>query len=234
MTSSDWVGQATVGFKAASSASNPAGEARLATQDRFTTAPQYVSDRCSTISIMSENPDDVDDATSTAAETLLATTYPLDGMASKLPSTAGVYSWWADSSVFPTFTDHTLAQDSNVRLLYLGLASNLRKRVTQNHLRRSGSSTLRRTLAGLLIDTENYRTRLTDRVVLIDDDEIRLTEWMTTHLRLSWVEHPRPELIEAALIKRLRPPLNVNHADGPAREIIESARRRYRASVDTP
>ncbi len=45
---------------------------------------------------------------------------------------------------------------------------------------------IRWTLAGLLIDTENYRTRATtDRVVLIDDDEIRLTEWMTTHLRLS-------------------------------------------------
>ncbi|WP_346772720.1 GIY-YIG nuclease family protein [Rhodococcus sp. 14C212] len=41
-----------------------------------------------------------------------------------------------------------------MRLIYVGIASHLRRRIVHNHLRRSGSSTLRRTLAGLLILTE--------------------------------------------------------------------------------
>lgn len=46
--------------------------------------------------------------------------------------------------------------DASVRLLYLGLATNLRTRITQNHMRRSGSSTLRQTLAGLLLTNRAY------------------------------------------------------------------------------
>ncbi|WP_454836902.1 GIY-YIG nuclease family protein [Rhodococcus qingshengii] len=69
-----------------------------------------------------------------------------------------------------------------MRLLYVGLATNLRRRVISNHLRRSGPSTLRRTPAALRLDAEHYRTRRTDRVVLVDEDEIRLTAWMRAHL----------------------------------------------------
>lgn len=52
-------------------------------------------------------------------------------------------------------------------------------------MKRSGSSTLRRTLAGLLLDDEAFRTRWTDRVVLVDEDEVRLTAWMEANLRVS-------------------------------------------------
>src|SRR4051794_29257476 len=48
-------------------------------------------------------------------------------------------------------------------------------------------STLRRTLAGLLA-SEGYRTTWTDRVVLIPQDETRLTAWMYAHLRLTWAK----------------------------------------------
>ena len=102
----------------------------------------------------------------------------------------------------------------------------------QNHLRRSGSSTLRRTLAGLLLDTESYQTRRTDRVVLVDDDEIRLTAWMHTHLRLSWCEHPTPADVEATVIKQWVPPLNVSHTvPGPVLDVITAARAAYNASA---
>ena len=119
----------------------------------------------------------------------------------------------------------------DLRLLYVGIATRLRSRLASNHLRRSGSSTLRRTLAGLLLDDERLRTRWTDRVVLVDDDEIRLTEWMTDNLRVSWCVQTAPRDVERAIIQRLRPPLNVDHATGPSVDLIKTARRRYYESA---
>ncbi len=81
--------------------------------------------------------------------------------------------------------------------------------------------------AGLLLDEQGYRTRWTDRVVLVDDDEARLTQWMGAHLRVSWCEHPTPRDVEADIIRTLRPPLNVDHATGPTVLSIKAARRRY-------
>lgn len=100
----------------------------------------------------------------------------------------------------------------SLRLLYLGRATSLRQRILRDHLRRSGSSTLRRTLAGLLV-SEGYRTTWTDRVVLVPNDELRLTAWMHAHLRLSWVEDAEPTTIEAELVRRLHPPLNIHGVD---------------------
>jgi hypothetical protein len=34
-----------------------------------------------------------------------------------------------------------------------------------------------------------YRPRWTSRVVLVDEDEKRLTAWMNQNLRVSWCEH---------------------------------------------
>lgn len=173
----------------------------------------------------------VDDRLGEVAGALAATARSVKDSESLLPPAAGIYSWWADPLTFPLMESPTAARNTTDRLLYLGLASNLRKRVMQNHLRRSGSSTLRRTLAGLLMETEDLRTRRTDRVVLVEEDERWLTAWMGTHLRLSWVEFAQPESIEAALIERLQPPLNVTHARGPNREIVDAARHRYRSSA---
>ncbi|WP_458682464.1 GIY-YIG nuclease family protein [Prescottella equi] len=162
---------------------------------------------------------------------LSATSHALDDL-STLPATSGLYAWWAAPDVFPQLPGAAHPDNPGVRLLYVGLATNLRRRITSNHLRRSGSSTLRRTLAGLLLATEGYRTRRTDRVVLIDEDEIRLTAWMHTHLRVSWCEHPAPADVEAAVIKQWAPPLNVSHTTpGPVLEIITTARAAYNASI---
>ncbi|WP_213571514.1 GIY-YIG nuclease family protein [Rhodococcus sp. USK13] len=159
-----------------------------------------------------------------------ATHHALDDL-STLPAVPGLYAWWAAPDVFPQLTGPPHPTDTGARLLYVGLATNLRRRITSHHLRRSGSSTLRRTLAGLLLDTEGYRTRRTDRVVLVDEDEIRLTAWMHAHLRVSWCEHPTPAAVEATVIEQWAPPLNVAHASGPARALIEAARAAYFASA---
>lgn len=98
----------------------------------------------------------------------------------RTPAAPGLYAWWPPPAILPDLPGlpHPTAPD--LRLLYVGLAARLRSRLGSNHLRRSGSSTLRRTLAGLLLDEQGYRTRWTDRVVLVDDDEARLTKWMAS------------------------------------------------------
>jgi hypothetical protein len=148
---------------------------------------------------------------------------------------SGVYAWWAPPSVFPELPGPVQPMEGSLRLLYIGRATSLRGRIVRNHLRRSGSSTLRRTLAGLLLATEGYRTEWTDRVVLCRDDEERLTRWMRANLFLTWAQDPCPEEIEAGLVRRMRPPLNVH---GVAPEFLQTAvvaaKAAYNASAQPP
>jgi hypothetical protein len=130
----------------------------------------------------------------------------------RLSRGGGVYAWWAAPSVLPDLPGPPNESVPSLRLLYLGRATSLRGRILRNHLRRSGSSTLRRTLAGLLV-SEGYRTTWTDRVVLVAEDETRLTAWMYANLRLTWAEDPEPAAIEPELIRRVHPPLNVHGVD---------------------
>jgi hypothetical protein len=125
---------------------------------------------------------------------------------------SGVYAWWAAPSIFPELPGPPNDSVPGLRLLYLGRATSLRGRILRNHLRRSGSSTLRRTLAGLLV-AEGYRTTWTNRVVLVSEDETRLTAWMYANLRLTWAQDAEPATIEAELVRRLHPPLNVHGVD---------------------
>ncbi|ODU05969.1 MAG: hypothetical protein ABS81_06010 [Pseudonocardia sp. SCN 72-86] len=145
----------------------------------------------------------------------------------RVPSAPGLYTWWARPAVLPHLVGPRHPDQQDLRLLYVGLATKLRSRLVSNHLRRSGSSTLRRTLAGLLLDEQGYRTHRTDRAVLVQEDAARLTAWMDSHLQVSWREHPTPRDDEGHVIRALRPPLNVDHAAGPALAIIKAARRHY-------
>lgn len=136
----------------------------------------------------------------------------LDVATGRLSRGSGVYAWWAAPSVLPDLPGPPNGSVPSLRMLYLGRATSLRGRILRNHLRRSGSSTLRRTLAGLLV-SEGFRTTWTDRVVLIPEDEARLTAWMSANLRLTWAEYAEPAGIEAELVQRLHPPLNVHGVD---------------------
>ena len=158
---------------------------------------------------------------------LLAHPVRTDEIPAKAPAAPGLYAWWAPPAILPELAGPAHPTVPDLRLLYVGLATKLRARLASNHLRRSGSSTLRRTLAGLPLDEQGYRTRWTDRVVLVDEDEARLTTWMNSKLRVSWCEHSTPRDVEAAVIRALHPPLNVDHATGPALQVIKAVRRRY-------
>ena len=158
-------------------------------------------------------PDDVPaDRIENALRLLSVAPFALDIAGKGLSRGSGVYAWWAGPSVLPALPGPPNRPVASPRLLYLGRATSLRGRILRNHLRRSGSSTLRRTLAGLLV-SEGYRTTWTDRVVLVPEDEKRLTAWMSAHLRLTWAEDPDPAVVEADLVRRLHPPLNVHGVD---------------------
>ena len=151
----------------------------------------------------------------------------VDDAVASLSQVKSLYAWWAATNVLPHLPGPSHPADVSVRLLYVGLATNLRTRITQNHLRRSGGSMLRRTLARPLLAGLGLRTRWTDRVVLVDNDELRLTVWMRQQLLLSWCQHKQPQQVEADVITRLRPPLNVDHTSGPVRDVIRDARSRF-------
>jgi hypothetical protein len=160
-------------------------------------------------------PDDVPidcDRVEEALRLLSGVPVGLDAAVKRLSRGSGVYAWWGATSVLPDLAGPSNGSVPSLRLLYLGRATSLRGRILRNHLRRSGSSTLRRTLAGLLV-SEGYRTTWTDRVVLVSEDEARLTRWMYAHLRLTWAQDAEPATIEAELVRRLHPPLNVHGVD---------------------
>jgi hypothetical protein len=154
----------------------------------------------------------------------------LDVAVKRLSRGSGVYAWWAAPSIFPDLPGPPNGSVPSLRLLYLGRATSLRGRILRNHLRRSGSSTLRRTLAGLLV-SEGYRRTWTDRVVLVSEDEARLTAWMYAHLRLTWAEDAEPATIEAELVRRVHPPLNVHGVDPEhIQAAVVAAKNSYDAS----
>ncbi|MDF2916451.1 MAG: hypothetical protein K0S70_668 [Microbacterium sp.] len=140
-------------------------------------------------------------------------------------SRPGIYAWWGSvpwPSGFP--------EVDTTKPLYVGIAASqsLGERVSKNHLRRTRSSALRRTLTGLLLDTSSLR----GHVVVTDASnpskfgldaagEAALTRWMLENLRVTWVTLPAPGGEEKAIIGELLPPLNDTHA----------ARSPYRATV---
>ncbi|GHJ43546.1 hypothetical protein Cs7R123_08880 [Catellatospora sp. TT07R-123] len=156
----------------------------------------------------------------------------LAAAAAGLPRSGGLYAWWAPPSVLPELSGSANTADPGHRLLYLGIATSLRTRIVGNHLARSGSSTLRRTLAGLLLPVHGYRTVWTDRVVLVPADEQRLTTWMGDNLRLTWWTCDNPREYEFSLIAALAPPLNIDGAaPGEHRTVVKNARAAYAASA---
>lgn len=100
----------------------------------------------------------------------------------------------------------------------------------------TGSSTVRRSLAALLRDDLRLvaRPRSLDKpgyfanYGLESHGDVRLTTWMTDHLRLvAWEAPPGTVLrdVEQEVLVRLLPPLNQDSAPTPWRPQIKAARR---------
>jgi hypothetical protein len=171
----------------------------------------------------------------------MATPLALDAARPLLPRAGGLYAWWIVSQALagvPANRHPTLAE---LDLLYIGIApsgptskSTLRSRVIGNHMRGNiAASTLRRTLAALLIDVlalmpvENG-----DKVQLPKEQNTQLGRWQHQHLRLTWHAAPTPWLLECAVIAKLRPPLNLAaNEDHAFYSTLSAARRRLQQAA---
>ncbi|MCW2583999.1 MAG: hypothetical protein JWQ53_2789 [Klenkia sp.] len=175
----------------------------------------------------------------TVIAALCAQPIRVDEARDAVPAAPGLYAWWGRFGALPGVSGpkHPSAP---VQLLYVGIApsgstsqATLRSRVVGDHIRgTTGSSTLRRSLAALLSEQQGWHSRWTTRPVLVNRDELALSEWMTQTLQLTWAEHPEPWTVEAAVIAELEPPLNL--ADNTAHPLhghVSDARRRWREAA---
>lgn len=72
-----------------------------------------------------------------AAVLLSAPPVRLDLVAAGISRGPGVYAWWAPPSVFPDLPGPAHGHDPSLRLLYVGEANSLRRRILGNHLKSS-------------------------------------------------------------------------------------------------
>ncbi|WP_448812135.1 GIY-YIG nuclease family protein [Agromyces bauzanensis] len=148
-------------------------------------------------------------------------------------SAPGVYAWWGSLQYpagFPA-VDATLP-------LYVGIAARqtLGERARRNHLGSTRKSGLRRSLAAMLADELDLREAVVARpkgkFLLDAAAEARLTDWMGSHLQVTWVTAPDPEEWERAIIGELLPVLNHDYAAGsPYRRIVAGLRADLRAGA---
>lgn len=161
---------------------------------------------------------------------------PIERAREAVPSEPGLYAWWSKPGALPGIEGPRHAS-GEYELMYVGIArsgptsrATLHSRVVGNHIRgTTGQSTLRRSLASLLHDREGWRSRFTDRPLLLSEDEQRLTAWMDQYLRLSWAVHEEPWTVEAQAIAELTPPLNqAANSSHPLYRVVRDARARWR------
>lgn len=149
------------------------------------------------------------------------------------PAAAGLYAWW---SAQPELLGIGGTPYGDAFLYYVGKAEDsLRSRLTTHVEKTTRKSTERFTWASLGFREFGWVPGLkrggeTVREVLIRDaDEAALTEWMATHLTVSWSECPKPGKVEAQVIGLLKPPLNLDHNVGhPEYAKVKAARAEFR------
>ncbi len=96
------------------------------------------------------------------------------------------------------------------RLLYIGKASHLSKRIENSHLKRARTSTLRRTIASLL--NMNFIPVSRKKGLTQEDEEI-ITDWLknNTYFKISETSTvAEAEKAEEELIRQYQPPFNKN------------------------
>jgi hypothetical protein len=153
-----------------------------------------------------------------------------------VPDSPGIYGWWFDDAISDVPSQDSLLVGGR-RLLYVGIAPSgargtsgkrsLRDRL-KNHCRGPiAHSTFRRTIVALIgaqLRLAVYR-QPNGKLGLADDGESRLTEWMSTHLRVAWMVHAHPWKLEEALIKSgPRLPLNIMGSDDEFARILKERR----------
>lgn len=153
-----------------------------------------------------------------------------------VPREPGLYAFYGDDRAWSQLR---LVAAFDDQPLYVGKAEkSLNGRDVRTHFAagRTGSSTVRRSLAALLADDLDLVAvpRNLDRpdgsanFGLAPASEVRLSEWMERRLSLAiWVKAGDVALdeVETAAVRRLRPPLNMSKVN-ESRALLRAARRR--------
>lgn len=154
----------------------------------------------------------------------LAVSYADATSDAKPPTEPGLYAWY-----FPYAALRVNAwgciRHAGRALVYIGQASDLRRRICNDHFRGNAEgSTLRRTLGCLLQDRLKIQltTTRTGKWMFGSDGENVLSEWMQSHARVMWVSL-RDERVDWP-----------RKADETDKQVLDRAERRMIASFRLP
>lgn len=161
---------------------------------------------------------------------------------SAVPRRPGLYAVFAEPD---TWAELGLGTPPDGRPLYVGKAErSLASRDVRTHFAsgKTGSSTLRRTLAGLLataLDLHAVPRNLAkpgyfSNFGLTPDGDARLTAWMVANLRLSvWVPDSPVTLddVETEVLNRVEPPLNLSKIKTPWSSQVSAGRAELAAEA---
>jgi len=154
---------------------------------------------------------------------------------SPVPEVAGIYGWYFRT--IPGGIDaNRCIEVKDRKLLYVGIAprapgrsrATLRSRLRNHYRGNAEGSTLRLTL-GCLLGLE--LRRVGERTVMtFGPAELDLSTWMADNAFVTWIENPRPWLLESVLIRTLNLPLNLDqNADHKFHAALSELRRDARA-----
>lgn len=161
----------------------------------------------------------------------------------EVPRRPGLYAVHGDIEVWHELG---LGEPTDARPLYVGKAErSLASRDVDTHFStgKTGSSTLRRSLAGLLADALSLEgrprnpakpERFANFGLEASGDE-RLTDWMVSHLRLAvWPSSDGAILdaVETEVLAELLPPLNVAKVSTPWRPLVQAGRSRLATQAE--
>lgn len=152
----------------------------------------------------------------------------------------GVYAWWFDTAL-PLVPRDGCLRMGLFDMLYVGIApprrsgdrgrrlTPVKQRLLQNHLRGSiRRSTLRQSLAAILAEQMGFEfwRDTSGKSRMRPEDEVKLTEWITTHAAVTFVHTDYPLGIEEALVRKGPPlPLNLSMSQHPFRKTLSALRR---------
>lgn len=185
-------------------------------------------------------------ASALLAPTRLFTREEVLSRPSPVPATGGVYAWYFDAipSGVPSKGCHTA---NGHTLIYVGISPSrpptngrpasrqtLRTRVRYHFRGNAYGSTLRLTLGALLADELGIAlrrlgsgTRLT-----FSSGEDLLSDWMSNHARVCWIEDATPWLLEHTLISQLVLPLDLDqNRHSPFHQGLSALRGAQRAGA---
>ncbi|GLU58833.1 MULTISPECIES: GIY-YIG nuclease family protein [Paenarthrobacter] len=134
----------------------------------------------------------------------------------------GIYGWLFTPGSLPV-PDAPYAHTDGFELMYVGIApkrpstngkesaSRLRSRLRTHSRGEASRSTLRLTLGVLLAEELGLSLGLhKGRLNWGEDGEARLTRWINTNARLTWVENPTPWVFEDELLAHAPLALNID------------------------